>query len=42
VLKPIFERAQEADSGDNVFDDDYSAAAGTAIDDLLPERDAQS
>jgi predicted regulator of Ras-like GTPase activity (Roadblock/LC7/MglB family) len=42
VLKPIFDRAQDADSGDNVFDDDYSAAAGTAIDDLLPERDAQS
>jgi predicted regulator of Ras-like GTPase activity (Roadblock/LC7/MglB family) len=42
VLKPIFERAQDADSDESLFDDDYSVAAGNAIDDLLPGREAES
>jgi predicted regulator of Ras-like GTPase activity (Roadblock/LC7/MglB family) len=42
VLKPIFERSEDAEQDDKLFDKDYSLEAGTAIDDLLPERDAES
>lgn len=38
VLKPVFERAEEDLEGRAIVDDQYSQAAGIAIDDLFPER----
>jgi len=41
VLKPIFERAEDTEGGEQMFDQDYSLQAGTALDDLFPEQGAQ-
>jgi predicted regulator of Ras-like GTPase activity (Roadblock/LC7/MglB family) len=41
VLKPIFDRAEDTEGDEKLFDRDYSLEAGTALDDLFPEQDAQ-
>jgi predicted regulator of Ras-like GTPase activity (Roadblock/LC7/MglB family) len=41
VLKPIFERAEDSEGGEQMFDHDYSLQADTALDDLFPEQGAQ-
>ena len=41
VLKPILEGAEDDDDDDRLLDQDYSLQAGTALDDLFAEHDAQ-
>jgi predicted regulator of Ras-like GTPase activity (Roadblock/LC7/MglB family) len=41
VLKPIFERAEDSEGEEKLFDKNYSLEAGLALDDLFPEQGAE-